>query len=276
LFASLSKLNKLSLKTPRDYSKTMKLTIPAIGVLSTIVLLVSIGVMYENSYETSLSNLSAGPSGAAYMTGNVKVTHFDKDGQVIGYRQGTNHITATGMSVIMGQVFAGMNVSATQRDTGNLSGTVAWMEIGTGGDTDSPVGPPWTTNRDYVNALRWNDTDIIEPVLTGTAGLNPLCIRIHSGITNATQLEAHTSPNDCQSGAGGQSSTGCAAQMNVTATAQFQGTVCSVNGIDEAGIFTHEDGSEGQMFARNNFGSVNLGPLDTLQLEWEFTFKDSI
>ena len=250
----------------------MKLTLPAIGVLSTIVLLVSIGVFYQNSYESELSNQSAGPSAAAYMTGNVKVTHFDKDGQVIGYRQGTNHITATGMSIIMAQVFAGMNVSATQPATGNLSGTVAWMEIGTGGDTDDPVGPPWTSNRDYVNALRWNDTDIVEPVLD----TNPLCIRIHSGITNFTQAEAHTSPNDCQSGAGGQSSTQCAAQMNVTATAQFLGTVCSVLGIDEAGIFTHQDGSEGQMFARNNFGSVNLGMLDRLQLEWEFTFKDSI
>jgi len=64
--------------------------------------------------------------------------------------------------------------------------------------------------------------------------------------------------------------------MNVTATAQFLGTVCEELGIDEAGIFTHQDGTDGLMFARNNFGSVNLGALDRLQLEWEFTFKDSI
>jgi len=256
----------------------MKLTIPAIGVLSTIVLLVSIGIFYQNSYEAELFNQSAGPSGAAYMTANVKVTHFDKDGQVIGYRMGSNHITATGMSIIMGQVFAGMNgsVVASMPDIANMSGTVGWMEIGTGGDQDGPA------SEDYVNRLRWNNTDIIAPVLTGAAGLNPLCIRIQSDIDNSTQFEAHTSPRNCDQEApyvawdGTSSAVDCAAQMNVTATSQFLGTVCAVNGIDEAGIFTHQDGSEGQMFARNTFGSVNLGVLDRLQLEWEFTFKDSL
>ena len=229
--------------------------------------------MYGVIYESAFSNQSAGPSGAAYMTGNVKVTHFDENGQVIGYRMGSNHITATGMSVIMAQVFAGMNVTATQQHAvGNLSGTVGWMEIGTGGDTETPLpGPPWTSGQNYINALRWNDTDVNLPVIS----TNPSCIRVHATINNVTQAEAHTSPNDCQ-GDDTQSATTCAAQMNVTATAQFLGTVCSVNDIDEAGIFTHQDGTEGLLFARNNFGSVDLGALDRLQLEWEFTFKDSI
>jgi len=260
----------------------MKLTIPAIGVLSTVILLASVGVMYGNAFESVLSSQSSGPIGAAYLTGNVKVTHFDKDGQVIGYRQGTNHITATGMAVIMGQVFTGLNETmhdgyasgnpAYRGLTTNMSGTVGWMEIGTGGDQDGP------TTEDYVNRLRWNNTDIIAPVLTGTAGANPLCIRVNADITNDTQAEAHTSPNDCQFGGGStvQNAVDCAAQMNVTAVAQFQGAVCNTLGIDEAGIYTHQDGSEGSMFARNTFGSVNLGPLDTLQLEWEFTFKDSL
>ena len=257
----------------------MKLTIPQIGVLSTIVLLVSVGVMYADSFESQLSNQSSGPTGAAFMTGNVKVTHFDKDGQVIGLRQGNNHITAMGMAVIMGQVFTGMNATIPI----NMSGTVGWMEIGTGGDSEVPgPGPPWTSAQNYINALRWNDTDISIPVL---GGANPLCVRVHAGILNDTlaaggQGPAHTSPKDCDSSlAGGDptaSATDCAAQLNVTATAQFQGNDCGVNGIDEAGIFTHEDGTDGLMFARNTFGSVDLNPGDTLQLEWEFTFKDSI
>jgi hypothetical protein len=77
----------------------------------------------------------------------------------------------------------------------------------------------------------------------------------------------------------------CSAQMNVTARASFEGggtDDCTTNGIDEAGIFDNQtsiaggdafDG--GYMFARNTFGSVDLGPLDTLQLDWEFTFTDS-
>ncbi len=258
----------------------MKLTIPAIGVLSTVILLASVGIMYGTAFESVLSNQSSGPIGAAYMTGNVKVTHFDKDGQVIGYRQGTNHITATGMAIIMGQVFTGMNgsVVASMPDIANMSGTVGWMEIGTGGDTKTIPGPPWTV-REYDNRLRWNNTDIIEPVL-GAA--NPLCIRVHATIDNSTQFEAHTSPRNCDQEApyvawdGVSGAVDCAAQMNVTAIAKFQGSECSVGGIDEAGIFTHQDGSEGSMFARNNFGSVDLGLLDTLQLEWEFTFKDKI
>ena len=250
----------------------MKLTIPAIGVLSTIVLLVSVGLMYGVTYESAFSNQSAGPSGAAYMTGNVKVTHFDENGQVIGYRMGTNHITATGMAIIMAQVFTGLNTTMPAALT-NLSGTVGWMEIGTGGDTETPLpGPPWTSGQNYINALRWNDTDVNIPVIA----TKPLCIRVHATIINSTaQGPAHTSPFDCQTD-DTQSATTCAAQMNVTATAQFLGTVCEELGIDEAGIFTHQDGTDGLMFARNNFGSVNLGSLDRLQLEWEFTFKDSI
>ena len=264
----------------------MKLTKPAIGVLSTIALLVSVGAIYSISFESALSNQSSGPIGAAFLTGNVKVTHFDPSGQVIGYRQGTNHITATGMAIIMGQVFTGVNETMHDGyDPGypspwravpgftNMSGTVGYMEIGTGGDQDGPAA------EDYINRLRWNNTDIIAPVL-GAA--KPLCVRQNADIDNSTQLEAHTAPNRCNfdtthpAGHNGDAAVLCAAQMNVTATSQFAGDDCDVNGIDEAGIFTHQDGSEGLMFARNTFGSVNLMMGDTLQLEWEFTFKDSL
>lgn len=244
----------------------MKLSIPTIGVLTTVVLLVSVGAIYAVNFESDMSlNKSASPSGAAYMVGNVKVTHFDQDGQVIGYRQGTNHITATGMTIIMAQVFQGINGSLPHQD--NVTGTVAWMEVGTDGDAS------------YANELRWNDTDIHAPV--GGA-----CTRVQSIIANTTV--AHTAPIRCNSlssippfvwdGVSGRND--CAARMNVTAQADFTGANCQALDIDEAGIFTSSSAgvppASGLMFARNTFGSVDLGPLDTLQLQWEFTFKDTV
>jgi len=255
----------------------MKLTTPTIGVLATIVILASVGAVYAGPAINDLSlTESSGPSGAAFLVGNVKVTHFDKDGQVIGYRQGTNHITATGMAIIMGQVFSGVN--ATYPDQNNVSGTVRWMEVGTGGDQDGPVA------EDYANVLRWNDTDIQSPIL----GFSPTgfqCFRKAATIDNSTQLLAHTAPNRCNFDSllghnGVDGADDCNARMNVTATADFDGADCEINGIDEAGIFTTQESvgagnTGGLMFARNTFGSVNLGPLDTLRLEWEFTFTDS-
>jgi len=261
----------------------MKLTTPTIGVLSTIIILASVGAFYAGPVITDLSlTESSGPSGAAFMVGNVKVTHFDKDGQVLGYRQGTNHITANGMMVIMGQVFYGVNGSLLAGPSpDNVSGTVRWMEVGTGGDTEFPFLIP----RDYDNALRWNDTNIVEPI----PGLSPSgfkCLRVSAVIGNTTQGPANTAPESCNSeypatydGTSGAHL--CNARHNVTATADFDGRDCQIDGIDEAGIFTTQDGSTGAgnsggtMFARNTFGSVNLGPLDTLRLEWEFTFTDS-
>jgi hypothetical protein len=232
----------------------MKLTVPTIGILATITILASVGVVYAGSFGTNiLLNESSTPEGAAFLVANVKVTQFDEFGNVIALRQGTNHITATGMSVIMGQVFSGVN--ATYPDQANVTGRVGWMEIGTAGEQAV-----------YANQLRWNNTDIVTPVkLT-----KPNCIRVAAGIDNSTQGAAHKAGSTCS-----PAST-CFARMNVTAIAQFQGAVCDENSIDEAGIFTASSAEQdGMMFARNTFGSVNLGPLDTLQLEWEFTFTDS-
>jgi len=253
----------------------MKLTTPTIGVLATIVILASVGAFYAGPAITDLSlTESSGPVGAAFMVGNVKVTHFDKDGQVIGYRQGTNHITATGMVIIMAQIFYGVNATyLAGLNSDNVSGTVRWMEVGTGGDQDGPAA------EDYANVLRWNDTDIEAPI-TGLSPSGFQCFRKSATIDNSTQFNAHTAPNDCQSGAGGQNAADCNARMNVTASADFDGVDCEINSIDEAGIFTTFESlgpgnTGGTMFARNTFGSVNLGPLDTLRLEWEFTFTDS-
>jgi len=241
----------------------MTLSIPTIGVLTTVVLLASVGAIYAVTFESDLSLVpSSGPSGGAYMVGNVKVIQFDENDNIIAYRTGQNHITATGMSIIMAQVFQGINGSYPAIYAANLTGTVAWMEIGTGGEPAV-----------YVNQLRWNNTDIISPV-------GGDCIRIQSAIANASL--AATSPLKCDERFpatydGVSKRTDCAAQMNVTAVANFDGNICNAVSIDEAGIFTSNSfDQEGLMFARNTFGSVTLNPGDTLQLQWEFTFKDTV
>lgn len=246
----------------------MKLSIPSVGVIAALVALASVGGTYALSNDFGFADLSGAKSmiTGPMLIGNVKVTHFDENGEIIGYRQGENHITNTGMAVIMGQIFTGVN--ATYPAAGNVTGRVKYMQVGYGGD---PAPDP----NAYRNELRWNNTDIVEPIgdLGGAGGA---CDRIRvTSILNGT--EAHASPSHCQSGAPFDR-TDCAAQMNVTAIASFAGDRCGggVGDIDEAGIYTGDDEQGNLMFARNTFGSVTLGTMDTLQLEWEFTFKDDI
>jgi len=79
-----------------------------------------------------------------------------------------------------------------------------------------------------------------------------------------------------------------AAQINMTAVATFAGGApnsCEGTNIGEAGIWNNSTSGPSfygdkahngnLMFARNTFGSVNLGPADSLELTWKFTFTDS-
>ncbi|MGH7901929.1 MAG: hypothetical protein ACRENZ_09350 [Thermodesulfobacteriota bacterium] len=207
-------------------------------------------------------------TGGAMLTGNVKVIQYDENGQIIAYRQTGNHIVKEGMEVIMAQVFGGMNSTISPplgpgySFVSGLTHPIRFMQIGTGGE--------WR--------LLHNDTNIAYTIGT--------CLRQPATIVNSTlQGGAHKYPNACTDAIGNL----CSAQMNVTATANFLGSAgCAVNSIDEAGIYDNSTNAvlgqrnvtgpslnDGYMFARNNFGSVNLGPLDTLQLQWEFTFTDS-
>jgi len=197
-------------------------------------------------------NEKSSPQGAL-LTGNVKVTQFDKDGNIIAYRQSENHIVETGMQTIMGQVFDFVNDTYAVK-----SSPVSHMAIGTQGE--------WR--------LLYNDTDLRARV----SDTFPTCNRFPITTVNSTL------------GGGGVSTTwgpdkspgtcvapNCSAQMNITASASFFGgapDLCAIASIDEAGIYTGSIGT-GSMFARNNFGSVTLNALDTLQLDWEFTFTDS-
>jgi len=242
----------------------MKLVTTDNRVLMAILVIASVGGTFAVVQGLDLTNLNSqsplGPVGAM-LTGNVKVIQYDEDGNIIAYRQTDNHIVKEGMEVIMAQVFRDINTTTNYPNpTVGLPHPVEFMQIGTGGEY----------------RLLHNNTDIFSPI----AG----CVRQTTTISNTTAQGAHKYPGACTDAIGNL----CSAQMNVTAVASFLGTAsCNVNSIDEAGIYDNSTSTTvgmdaggagnggGYMFARNNFGSVNLGMLDTLQLQWEFTFTDS-
>lgn len=225
------------------------------------LVIASVGGTFAVIQILDLNNASTSQHQGALLTGNVKVTQFDSDGNIIAYRQSDNHIVKRGMEVIMSQLFGGMNGTYPGGVVDSTTHPVRFMQIGTNGE----------------RRLLHNDTSIMAPVTPGT------CLRQLAVITNTTAQQAHGAPAGCTDLAGNL----CSAQMNVTATASFSGASCSgASTIDEAGIFdnstTDTVGQEpgpstpsGYMFARNTFGSVVLNALDTLQLDWEFTFTDS-
>ena len=245
----------------------MKFVITNTQVLMLILVITSVGGTFAITQILNVdSQLASHQHQGALLTGNVKVTQFDGDGNIIAYRQSDNHIVKRGMEIIMSQIFGGVN--GTYPGGGGGGGAVditthpvRYMQIGTNGE----------------RRLLHNDTSVMAPVTPGT------CIRQLATVTNSSAQGAHGAPAGCTDLVGNL----CSAQMNVTATASFSGALCSgVGTIDEAGIFdnstTDTVGQEpgpstpsGYMFARNTFGSVVLNPLDTLQLDWEFTFTDS-
>ena len=205
----------------------------------------------------------------ALMVSNVEAVLKDEAGNIIAYRQGDNHITASGMVLLAQQTFgpgvggapASNNTNAT--DPLSIAGTVRFMEIGNGngtGNCPGAAGPP---------ILGWFNTTLECPLLT--------CAR------QAAIIYRHD-PTNPSGGAGIDSH----AQINITAIATFAGSAgCNGLSIDEAGIWMNSSQqgspsfatapapSDNRMFARNTFGSVNLSTSDSLELTWRFTFTDS-
>ncbi len=205
----------------------------------------------------------------ALMVSNVEAVLKDEAGNIIAYRQGDNHITASGMVLLAQQTFgpgvggapASNNTNAT--DPLSIAGTVRFMEIGNGngtGNCPGAAGPP---------ILGWFNTTLECPLVT--------CAR------QAAIIYRHD-PTNPSGGAGIDSH----AQINVTAIATFAGSAgCNGLSIDEAGIWMNSSQqgspsfatapapSDNRMFARNTFGSVNLSTSDSLELTWRFTFTDS-
>jgi len=245
----------------------MKLTTANIAVIMVAI----VGISAASTFAITTQVVDFGTpnpaNGAMMMTGNVKVTQIDGDGNTIALRQSDNHIVGQGMEIIISQVFQQMNGTADANTR-----PVSHMEIGHAGEWE----------------LLMNDTDLRIPADVDVA----TCLRVEATFTNVTSPGIGYGANTLVRGIlgglhapctgamplaselGGAGSADCSAQANVTAQAQFTGALC--NGaltIDEAGMFNDIVG--GTMFARNNFGGVVLNAPDTLQLDWEFTFTDS-
>ncbi len=234
----------------------MKFVMTNTRVLMATLVIVAIGGTFAFSQTIDLFGYDKpSPTGAAaFIMGNVKVTQFDGDGNVIAYRHGSNHIVETGMEVIMGQIFNTVNETFT-----TPSRPISHMAIGDNGE--------WR--------LLYNDTKMRSELENNGF---PACTRaVLATVVNSTESGGGPSvtwgpefhPGSC-------AVPNCAAQMNITASASFSGMDCNAPSIDEAGIYTDGTFGVGAMFARNTFGEVTLNMLDTLQLDWEFTFTDSV
>jgi len=68
-------------------------------VLMLTLVIASIAGTYAitTGFDLTLDSASNSAPSGALLTGNVKVTHYDEDGNVIGYRQSDNHIVFHGM-----------------------------------------------------------------------------------------------------------------------------------------------------------------------------------
>jgi len=254
--------------------------------MNTVVIMIAIVAVSAGAISLNLNELT-GYNGlqktGALMVTNVEAIVKDEAGNIIAYRQGDNHIVATGMILLAQQTF-GVGVGgapASNNTNGTLSpvsSQVRFMEIGNGNGTQlctgGLAGPP---------ILGWFNETLECPI--ATCARQPAIIYRHD-------------PTDVGTGPGIDSH----AQINITAIATFAGSAgCNGLSIDEAGIwnnvsqafgadvisYNREPGgcggpsnlcpapTDNRMFARNTFGSVNLSTSDSLELTWRFTFTDS-
>ena len=256
----------------------MKFTTANIAVIMVAIVGISAASTFAITTEVADYGKPNPANGAMMLTGNVKVTQLDGDGNIVALRQSDNHIVGQGMEMIISQVFNQMNQSAAFPNNADaFTRPVSHMEIGHRGEWE----------------LLMNDTNLREPAAPGLAS----CVRVGALFTNVTNglpgvgdgFGRDTLVTGVQAGLhfpceigqwiaeeGGADSASCGAQANVTARGTFTGANC--NGpltIDEAAMWNHPTQGSGTMFARNNFGGVVLNAPDTLQLDWEFTFTDS-
>ena len=258
------------------------------GVMILAIIAVSGVAIFTNLdtfYGTSDTNVSTSGH-SALLISNVEAIQRDASGNIIAYRQGSNHIVASGMEIIARQVFgAGFNPQAgspiaapagqsnnTNQTTGSgdWGGRVQWMEIGNG--TGASDGGTQDCTLGGGPDLGWNNETLECPL-----SVAPLLCARQQAVIHRFNATEDPSPVGSDS-----------AQINMTAVATFAGVVgptgCDTNNIGEAGIWTNSsngpqygDLREGgnNMFARNTFGTVNLSDSDSLELTWKFTFTDS-
>ena len=252
----------------------------AIIAVSGVAIFTNLDTFYGTS-DTSVSK--AGHS--ALLISNVEVVQRDGSGNIIAYRQGGNHIVASGMEIIARQVFGdganpvvgspqGDEASTISNNTNNTfgwGGTVEYMEIGNGtGASVNQVQDCGTGAAGGGPILGWNNETLECPLSVAFTCARELAV--------IQRFNATEDPSPAMSDA---------AQINMTAVATFSGAAsCAADNIGEAGIWTvlasgpiYSDPpvktGGNNMFARNTFGTVNLSTSDSLELTWKFTFTDS-
>jgi len=241
------------------------------GVIMLAIIAIS-GIMIFYNLDTfyaSDNNASKSMHGALLVS-NVEVVQRDEAGNIVAYRQGSNHIVATGMELIARQVFGnggGNNTNSTVLGVGS-GGVVTYMEIGNGSGAGGAGACTDTSGPGASNRLGWNNQTLECPLSVAFG-----CARELAEVDRNFAVEDPSPPGSD------------AAQINITAVATFSGgSNCDANNIGEAGFWnngtfgpSYNSGSETDniMFARNTFGTVNLSSSDSLELTWKFTFTDS-
>jgi len=239
-------------------------------VIMLAIVAVSGVAIFINFDELIASDSNTSTIGTGQMlVGNVEVIKRDGAGNIVAYRQGSNHIVLTGMEIIARQVFACGAVGCNNTNDTGLGfggGQVRYMEIGNG----SNGGDCTTVGTGPVLGF---DNQTLECPLS----VSQDCLRVEAEIDRRNATESLPASD--------------AAQLNITAVATFSGgSNCDAQEIGEAGIwqnitastaggpgFYAPDGPEANnlMFARNTFGTVNLSTSDSLELTWKFTFTDN-
>lgn len=201
------------------------------------LLLLSITVIFAGStFTLALDADESLTSDSGLVQGHTTLTVYDENGYVKSYTQSDNAIVDNGMNTLVQQTFG-----TVSGDIPASTGAVTHMGIGTGS----------------VTAIGSDST------LTTITG----CDRSAATFTSA--------------GASTNAATGFSS-ITVRASASFTGgatdSSCSASAsITEAGMF-NADGTiaatPGEMFARNAaFTAVTtLGPNDSLDITWDFTF----
>jgi len=239
----------------------------AIAAVSGIMIFYNLDTFYASDNNASKS------MHGALLVSNVEVVQRDEAGNIVAYRQGNNHIVATGMELIARQVFgcgvAGCNNSNTTVLGIGSGGVVTYMEIGNGSGAGGAGACTDTSGPGASFRLGWDNQTLECPLSVPAFG----CVRELAEVDRNFAVEDPSPPGSD------------AAQINITAVATFSGgSGCAANNIGEAGFWnnategpTYNTGPETDniMFARNTFGTVNLSTSDSLELTWKFTFTDS-
>ncbi|MGI0056029.1 MAG: hypothetical protein ACREAK_01510 [Nitrosarchaeum sp.] len=227
---------------------------------------ISVGATFAVTYSTALESLGyTQPSSAAgaFITGHVEAVVRDNEGVIKAYRQADNAIVTGGMEVLADQLFLpwnkvggqafDLNLNNHTNNTGFLTGgRFGYMNIGNG-----------------TTAVSATNTGLACPLQLGyggcgTGGARPLCVAQGTKVWNTRAIERTVGvPLNV-------------AQINVTHIATFAGSDCFSNAIREAALWNNRTSpsANGNMFARNTFGSVTLTATDSLELTWRFTFTD--